>query len=189
MATKKTIRDTFARYVQISSSAGVQLVRMTELQEKNIYTARPIEFDEDGQAVFIGQSTMSVVNLGELSDRDGSLHLPVDAVAIDVEGRWVVMVGPADGEVFTVLVVNDGGQAGGESSNCTFTYTVKDLDGNTMKKNADGDDATGISPEYARLANIEYEPAGENSYGLACRDGGQLKLLACLAERPKTATC
>ncbi|MBI5723181.1 MAG: hypothetical protein HZA50_04425 [Planctomycetes bacterium] len=189
MATRKIIRDAFARYAQVGSPAGVQLVRLTELQGNNIYVARPIEFDQDGQAVFIGQSTMAVINLAEPAGEDGKLDLSADAVAIDVEGRWVVMAGPADGEVFAVLVENDGGQTGGESSNCSFTYTVKDLDGNVMKKNAGGDDATGMTPEYARLSNIEYEPAGENSYAMACRDGGQLKLLACLQERPKSGTC
>src|SRR4051794_38440821 len=51
-------------------------------------------------------------------------------------------------DYFPVTVIKDGGSAGDGSTQCSFTYTVMDILGNTMQKNAAGDAATGMTPMF-----------------------------------------
>ena len=80
-----------------------------------------------------------------------------------------------------VKVVTDGGSAGSSSTNCSYTYTVKDLRGNTL--------ATAKTPYRPRYEKTAYIVAPENSYGLALIDNGSLTLLVCFQEIEQTDAC
>jgi hypothetical protein len=73
--------------------------------------------------------------------------------------------------VFAVYTVNDGGVAGDTSTTCTFTYTVYDLDKETiLDKNADGEQATLMTPEKSRLVKVKYTTPSSYNLGLAFYD-------------------
>ena len=84
-------------------------------------------------------------------------------------------------EVFAVKVTKDGGVAGDDATDCTWTYTVKDLFGNTL--------GTAVAPERARYSHVAYTYAPNDSYGLACYDGETLKLLVCFGEIETSGPC
>jgi len=93
--------------------------------------------------------------------------------------------------VFPVLVTKDGGASGDESSECTWTYTVKQLDDETVL-------ATAMTPQVPRLHYVGYYYAGElrpapfaytSRYGLACYNGPTLILLVCFGEIGKDGGC
>jgi len=97
------------------------------------------------------------------------------------------------GAVIGALVTVDGGAAGGEDSECTWTYTVKTLDDSrVLKKNVAGDAATGMTPERPRYHFTEYWYAGETRTAPAVATSryatilyladGTLILLDCLGE-------
>jgi len=97
--------------------------------------------------------------------------------------KWaVVKLGvPSDpfGSLFAVLVTKDGGVAGDAATDCTFTYTVKDLLGAEL--------ATALSPLRPRFAHTEYVEPGADSPGVAWYDAqGDLHLLEAVEEVPKT---
>jgi hypothetical protein len=96
------------------------------------------------------------------------------------------------GVVLIVVVAKDGGVAGDETTDCSWTYTVKDMAGTTMPKNAAGDAAEDIEPVKPRLTHVQYTYAGDGTttYALACYDGsGNLVLLDCLGEVPVQIDC
>lgn len=97
--------------------------------------------------------------------------------------KWAVvhLAGAMPPVLFPVLVTKDGGQAGSSSASCSFTYTVKDLDGFELE--------TEVSPECGRLPQTEYsEPSGD-SPAVAYRDaGGGLHLYHVAGEVPVTKT-
>ncbi len=78
--------------------------------------------------------------------------------------------------LFAVKVVKDGGEAGNKTTKCSFTYTVKTLAGNTMKKNAAGDAATGMEPAINTPTVGKMDPPADNTYGFAFWDGTDLVL-------------
>ena len=89
---------------------------------------------------------------------------------------------------FPVTVKKDGGSAGGKTSPCTFTYTVMDTLGNVMAKNASGDDATGMTPEFnMRGTRGLMVAAADNSHAMAFYDGTDL-VLWMTTEQPATGT-
>jgi len=113
---------------------------------------------------------------------------------------------------FFVLVTKDAGDSGGAAAECTWTYTVKELDDSTvLEKNVAGDAATGMTPQVPRLHYVAYWYAGEtrtdvsplvatSRLALACRLstadkpvtgdlGGDLRLLICFGEMPKSSGC
>jgi len=79
----------------------------------------------------------------------------------------IVNVEP-DPHTFGVKVTKDGGSAGNKTTQCSFTYTVKDLAGNTL--------ATAKSPSRPRPLKGAMDPPADNSYGLAFYDGSTLVL-------------
>ncbi|MBE3133087.1 MAG: hypothetical protein IMZ55_06415 [Acidobacteria bacterium] len=105
--------------------------------------------------------------------------------------KWaVVRLGTKTSEPFTVKVEKDGGVAGDDATECSYTYTVKDLSGNTLD--------TTVTPETPRLHYTAYWYAGETRtlpnvatsvYGLACWDGATLVLLQCFGEVAKDDAC
>jgi hypothetical protein len=85
--------------------------------------------------------------------------------------------------VFPVLVTCENPADHGDAqTSCTFTYTVNNLYGVTLK--------TGMTPQRARYGLIEYDVPPADSYGLACRDAdGGLVLLDVLKEIALVDTC
>jgi hypothetical protein len=111
MTTEIGFHDALHHLAQAGETAGVRLVRLTALDEANRYTARPVEFASDGSTEFVGEETVTVTNLAEPADADGSVAAGTDAVAVDVEGRWVVFVRQAGAAVFPARVVSSQGGA------------------------------------------------------------------------------
>lgn len=79
--------------------------------------------------------------------------------------KWaIVRLGSPAPTTRLALVTKDGGVAGDASTNCTWTYTVKDLDDTTILKKYVGSnffDATGMTPEHGRFKMTNYRYAGE----------------------------
>jgi len=87
---------------------------------------------------------------------------------------------------FAVQVEKDGGVAGDAdtSTDCSYTYTVNDMDGNEL--------ATGITPQVARYGSAEYAYAGEggsSTYGVATWNDSTLLLLSLPGEYLKSTVC
>ncbi len=90
--------------------------------------------------------------------------------------------------LFVVTVLEDGGAAGDASTQCSFTYTVKDILGNTMQKNATGTAATGMTPEFnLRSTTGACTKAPDNSEAIAFYDGTNLVLWMTLESRDPAA--
>ena len=94
------------------------------------------------------------------------------------------------GVPFVVTVVKDGGSAGSDEEECSYTYTVTDMDGSEL--------GTGITPQKPRYHYVAYWYAGEtrtapatatSTYGLACYDGTTLVLLVAYGEIAKDDAC
>ena len=89
--------------------------------------------------------------------------------------------------VFLCVVTKDGGVAGNPDpggATCTYTYTVKDVDGNTL--------GTTVTPQRSRYVKTIYNYAGEggsSTYGLAAYDGATLLLLVAFGEVENTSVC
>jgi hypothetical protein len=99
-------------------------------------------------------------------------------------GWAVIRLGAAvpEGVTFQVSLTQDGGNAGGASADCSWTYTVHPFG------NPDFELVTEQSPKRYRLPLIEYENAGDGAganIGLACYQAGEVVLLDVLTERPK----
>jgi len=110
MATNPAFRDALYRLAQVGERMGVQLVRITAQKSDNRYTARPLEFD-DGEAVFADEATLTVTNLGEPADQAGQVPVGTDAVALDVEGRWVIFLRQSETGTFLAKVTDSEGSA------------------------------------------------------------------------------
>jgi hypothetical protein len=86
--------DSLYRLGQVGQAWGVQLVRIVELVADNRYTAVPIEFASDGDTQEAEEGTLTVTNLAEPADQPGEVPADTEAVALDVEGRWIVFLKP-----------------------------------------------------------------------------------------------
>jgi len=89
----------------------------------------------------------------------------------------------ADGIPFLVKVYQRGGNAGGAGAVCSFTYEVREVDGETV---LDDTDTTPIEPQQERIPNVEYSAAPDGTYGLATWMNGDLLLLSVYREYPDT---
>jgi len=114
--------------------------------------------------------------------------------------EFLIDIGRDGGGAFPVMVTKDGGVVGSDSTECTWTYTVKELDDTTiLRKNTAGGAATAITPQTPRLHYCAYWYAGEtrtapaaatSRYGLACRAAnGDLTLLVCYGEIATDDVC
>lgn len=88
--------------------------------------------------------------------------------------------------LFPVIVLQTGGSAGSASAACTFEYTVKDMDGNTLKKNAAGDSATAMQPVWSRPAKGKMV-AGDRGTAYYGQDG--TLYLWQVDEQPDSGEC
>jgi hypothetical protein len=75
--------------VQAGGAIAAQLVRIVQAAGGNRYVARPVEFDDTGAAVYAADETLLVTNLAE-SVTSSTVPAGTDAIAVDVEGRWVI---------------------------------------------------------------------------------------------------
>ncbi|MHC4981554.1 MAG: hypothetical protein ACYTF6_00085 [Planctomycetota bacterium] len=117
MATKVQVRDALSHLAQAGGMSGIMLVRLTQLESANQYKARPIEFDEEGNTQFVGTDTLTVTNLAEPADSDGTVPENTNAVAVDVEGRWIVFIRPSGAPVFAAKIISSQGNG---------AYTVRE---------------------------------------------------------------
>ena len=101
---KIPVHDSLYRLAQVGSSMGVQLVRISDLAGGNRYSADPVEFGPDQATRLAGASGLTVTNLAEPADADGVLQAGVEAVAIDVEGLWIIYVRPPTSTTFPAKV-------------------------------------------------------------------------------------
>ncbi|MCJ7544571.1 MAG: hypothetical protein MUP47_08440 [Phycisphaerae bacterium] len=86
--------DSLYRLGQVGAALGVQLVRLVEVIENNRYSAVPIEFASDGSTQQAEETPLTVTNLAEPADQTGQVPADTEAVALDVEGRWIVFLKP-----------------------------------------------------------------------------------------------
>lgn len=85
----------FAVLVQAGAARGACLVRLTNLLAANRYAAVALEFDDTGATRPVAEGeTLLVTNLAEPADAPGQLSAGAEAVALDVEGRWVIFLRP-----------------------------------------------------------------------------------------------
>lgn len=111
--------DQLGRLVQVGSAgdSSSRMVRITSVSANNVYNARPIEFDDNGQLQIVGTNTLTVTNLAEPADATGQVSADTDAVALDLDGRWVVFLRQAGSAMFPAKVVSSQGSA---------AYTVRE---------------------------------------------------------------
>lgn len=101
--------DSLYRLVQVGSELGVQLVQLTQPKAGNVYLAKPVEFDPDGAVITADERIFSVTNLAEPADAPGTVPAGTNAVALDVEGRWVIFVRLAPSAVFPAKIIASAG--------------------------------------------------------------------------------
>lgn len=111
MSPKNNFRDSLRRLAQLGQATGLQLVRIKEQDDGNRYTADAIEFDADDDTQLVDDSQLTVVNLAEPADEDGQLPAGTNAVAVDVEGEWVVLVRPTGTFLFAAQILYTFGNA------------------------------------------------------------------------------
>ena len=95
--------------------------------------------------------------------------------------KWAVVhiAGAVSPTFFPVTVTKDGGEAGDASTDCSFTYTVKDLASFELE--------TALTPECGRLPKTEYAEPGADSPAVADRDtSGSPHLYHVAGEVPVT---
>ena len=138
MTISTPFHDSLYHLAQVGAPGGVQLVRIDELEQNNQYSATPIEFDEDGETQAATDQPVIVTNLAEPGDADGQVTANTRAVAIDVEGRWIVHIRPPVAMMFPAKIINSQGSA---------VYTVRE-----QAFNAQGNliDKSGVSDVSAK---------------------------------------
>lgn len=147
MTGQTTHYDALGRWAQASGAKAAQLIRIVEHSEGNRYTARPIAFDAQGGTETIGEETLTVTNLAEPADADGQVQSDIDAVAIDVGGRWVVFLRPVPGAAFPAKVTASQGNA---------AYTVREQVATGGGAFADAPGATNLTAH--NLAELSLGP-------------------------------
>lgn len=103
--------DAFARLAGAGGKAGTALVRILSLAQGNRYSARAVEFTPEGNTQDADQRTMEVINIAEPASQAGQLSAGLLAVAIDVEGRWVIHVRSGGGAMFPAKIISSSGSA------------------------------------------------------------------------------
>lgn len=93
--TNSAFRNRFAQMAQLGQATGVQIVALASHVTGNRYTASPMEFAADGSlGAVVDAEPLMVVNLAETPVDGGAGTLGTVTAAVDVEGRWVVVVRP-----------------------------------------------------------------------------------------------
>jgi hypothetical protein len=117
--------------------------------------------------------------LREIADRDmGGQRVRASASGFHVHTR------NTEPGCFVVKVEKDGGVAGDDETDCSFTYTVKDIYGATLD--------TEVSPEQSRYPETAYLEAGaddQSAYGIAGYDEDGNLLLLSIDEIADSSEC
>ncbi|MFA6133392.1 MAG: hypothetical protein WC869_05170 [Phycisphaerae bacterium] len=134
MTAKIAFHDSLYRLSQVGEGMGVCLVRLLSVSQHNRYTARAVEFASGGATQFASDETITVTNLAEPADQDGQVPADTEAVALDVEGRWVVFVrqgGSGQSSMFPAKVVAaiSGAAYSVREQSCTGAGTFGDKSG------------------------------------------------------------
>ena len=132
MTNRASYQDGLYRLGQIGDATGIQLVRLIDLDDGNRYNAKPVEFTDDDDTQLANDTEITVTNLAEPDDADGQISANTDAIAIDVEGRWVVFLTP-QASPFTARIVSSQGSA---------IYTMREQE---IDATGDFDDKSGAS--------------------------------------------
>lgn len=106
MKSRIPYQDALYRLAQIGDTHGMQLVRIVEPAGGNCYQVQAIEFAAGGATQIADDRVFEVVNLSEPSGDDGGVPAGTEAVALDVEGRWVTFVRPAVSASFPAKVLS-----------------------------------------------------------------------------------
>ena len=147
------------------------------LDEYNRYKAVAIEFQSDGTTADADGREITVTNLAETADQPGQLKADERAIAVDVEGRWVIFVGQESSLVFPAKIISGG--SGG-------VYTVREQ-ASSGGSFADKEDAADISA--CNLAEMSLGPGGAVAIGTivlvtAVRDAGTPPTLRYVFDHP-----
>jgi len=165
MTISTPYHDSLYRLAQVGTPAGLQLVRIDSLIEDNRYTATPISFDGDGNTQAATEETVTVTNLAEPSDAGGQVTAGAQAVAIDVEGRWVVHIRPPVAMMFPAKVAGSQGSA---------TYTVREQVHN----------ASGTLIDKAGVSDVSAKNLAELSLGTgAAVEAGTIVIVAAVLDQ------
>ncbi len=170
MRSSEFYNDGFGRLVQTGGGGRVRLVRLTGLDAGNRYTARAIEYDAEGALQYATSEERVVTNLAEPADTDGRLPADTDAVAIDVEGRWIVHLSPAGTALFPARVVSSSGGA---------TYTVRPQTWDSSGELTDRGGSVDLTAK--NLAELSLGPGG-------AVDADTIVLVAPLTDEAETPT-
>jgi hypothetical protein len=111
MTNTTTFHDRLSRFAQAGPACGVRLVQVTSPAGGNRYDADQVQFNADGTTVLWGGQPFEVTNLAEPADSTGQLSVGDQAVAIDVEGRWVIFVRSAQAACSLARIVSAAGGA------------------------------------------------------------------------------
>ena len=156
--------DALGRWLEVAAGKAAQLVRITEHDEANRYTARPISFDASGGTETVGTETLTVTNLAEPADAGGQVQADTDAVAIDVGGRWVVFLRPVGSAIFPAKITASQGSA---------AYTIREQIATGAGTFQDAAGATNLTAH--NLAELSLGPG-------AAVDNGVIVLVLTIAD-------
>lgn len=96
--------DQFSRWAQTGDRRDVRLVRLSSPALGNVYPAEVVTFTVDGGTTMTGEADVTVTNLAEPPDADGALAEGAEALAVDVDGRWVIFVARPNSATFLARV-------------------------------------------------------------------------------------
>ncbi len=108
MTNRASYQDGLYRLGQIGDATGIQLVRLIGLDDDNRYNAKPVEFTDDDDTQLANDTEITVTNLAEPANADGRIPTNTDAIAIDVEGQWVVFLTPSTAPLAARIVSSQG---------------------------------------------------------------------------------
>jgi hypothetical protein len=97
----------------------------------------------------------------------------------------IVRLGPPSPDIFIVLVQNDGGEAGDDENDCSFTYSIFRLDDTELTNPL----AEALVPKRKRLPLTTYIAAPDSTWGMATFKDETWSLLDVYEELPDTSVC
>lgn len=176
------------RYVKISGAGNQSFwAAITSGYGTGGYSFGELEPDGAG-----GLQSMTGGRSGTVFDPDGRKDLLVDDMVrveqFGVDGSDTpvyTIVGDQPHTLFPVLLSDTGGGDGAVGSPNTYTYTVSNLNSFTLKKNAAGADATGMSPVMQRPDGT----AIPGTRGMAYYETDGTLVLLWADEVPKMTIC
>ena len=173
MSAKIPVHDSLFRLAQVGSSMGVQLVRLSGLSGGNRYHADPVEFGPDHTTRLAGADPITATNLAEPADSAGLLPLGTEAVAIDVEGLWIIYVRPPAKSSSPCFPARVAGALGGA------VYSL--VEQISLGSSGMTDKPGGMNVIARNLAELSLGPG-------AAVDGGTVVLVTAIADQESAST-